>query len=168
MDDLNQPVPPPVPDPKRKIKIGIIVGVIAALVIAAGATGFYFWRTSQNNKATTSSTIDASISSTSATSSAAATSTSTTSSPSGGDENTSRTVACTAQEYAMEESVCASQTPEPVCGNIRYVYDNGAEQFQNNNFTNVCEYCSQFDTNGFLELRGTKMYSMGYSMGRCQ
>ena len=245
-------------DPRRKWKIGIIVGVIIAAILAAGATGYYFWHKHQTK---TASTISASTGNTitsagnfqqtgtlagdkatgfrliytkdgqpstalltfvatskcviswemtceealtkesfgagdlatvegtaqqpvtdnakvtvikltaqkdTGTATPDANSVSATSSPTQGDENTPATVACTAQDYAMDEASCASQTPEKVCGTIRYVYDGGQEQFHDSTSDNVCSYCSQFDADGFLELRGTKMYSMGYKMGACQ
>jgi len=85
-----------------------------------------------------------------------------------GDEATPQTSNCSTNDYNMDDNSCASQTPEQVCGQIRSVYDNGEEQIHNSTFRNVCEFCSQFDTNGFLELRGTKMYSLGYMMGACK
>ena len=79
----------------------------------------------------------------------------------------SGTASCSAYDFNLDESQCLSLTPEKVCGIIRYVYDNSEEATRSSTFTNVCEYCAQFDESGFLELRGAKMYSKGYSMGSC-
>lgn len=84
------------------------------------------------------------------------------------DGATSGAASCTALDFNLNESQCSSQTPEKVCGIIKYIYDNGEEATHSSTFNNVCEYCAQFDGSGFLELRGAKMYSKGYSMGQCQ
>jgi cell division protein FtsN len=75
---------------------------------------------------------------------------------------------CTKDDYAMEESICSSQTPEKVCGTIKYIYDNDQTSTQSTTFNNVCEFCSQFESDGTTILRGTKLMAIGYSMGGCK
>lgn len=57
---------------------------------------------------------------------------------------------------------------QPVCGHTRSIYDQGQRQDGTQEFANVCAYCGFFDREGKQELRGTKMYALGYTEGRCQ
>jgi hypothetical protein len=75
---------------------------------------------------------------------------------------------CTTALYNTDEASCTSQAEEKICGSGRYVYDNGQTQNHDNEYRNPCEYCSAFDQNGFMELRGTKIYATGYKLGACK
>lgn len=63
---------------------------------------------------------------------------------------------------------CDSRPEQKVCGYIRSVYDNGMRQDGTQEFSNFCNYCGFFDHKGFKELRGTKMYALGYKEGPCR
>ncbi|MBU1000000.1 hypothetical protein KKE78_01205 [Patescibacteria group bacterium] len=77
---------------------------------------------------------------------------------------------CPQGMYGIEsESQC--QNPpfnQPVCGHIRSVYDMGQMRDGTQEFSNLCAYCGFFDYKGYYGLRGTKMYALGYTEGRCQ
>jgi len=86
---------------------------------------------------------------------------------------------CTPEQFSTPEAIlaqadwqtfqdpCEKLTEDIVCGRIRSVYDTKQESQVSNEYRNVCSYCEFFDKNGFRELRGTKMYSLGYTKGRC-
>jgi len=183
------PVPPPAPPKKFSgYKIaGLVLGVVAIVVIAGAFLAPNFVKSLVGLNPETTATQTPIISTTatktsspslSATAAQSGTASATKTSQSGSDQTTATsgadtggatgTASCTVDDFNLDESQCSSQTPEKVCGVIRYVYDNGEEATRSTSFLNVCEYCSQFDASGFLELRGTKMYSKGYSMGQCQ
>ncbi len=186
VQNSQPPIVPPAPEPRKfsgyKIA-GLILGVVAVAVLATIFLAPNFARSLVGLSPKTTATATPVVSKTATkTSSATATGSGTTSATGTAQSSSSQTATasgsdtgdttgattCTTADYALDESQCSSQTPERVCGVIRYVYDNGEEATRSSTFTNVCEYCAQFDANGFLELRGTKMYSKGYSMGQCQ
>ena len=187
VQNSQPPIVPPATVPKRVsgLKIaGVVLSIVGIVALVAVAGAFFAPDTfrslvglSPKTTATATPVVSKTATKTSSPSlSATATQSATASAVQGSQTATSESNAggttgsttCTTADYALDESQCSSQTPEKVCGVIRYVYDNGEEATRSSTFTNVCEYCAQFDANGFLELRGTKMYSKGYSMGQCQ
>ncbi|MDH4358483.1 MAG: hypothetical protein OEV37_00840 [Candidatus Berkelbacteria bacterium] len=156
-------------------KIAVIVLAVAVLAVSGVLVFVYLNRSSDSGAGTTATKTPTAEASSAAASGQSATvsvgssaSSRSTATVESSGEGTVGAASCTTYEYNLDESLCPSQPPERVCGVIRYVYDNGQEATLSSTFTNVCEYCSQFDASGFLELRGTKMYSKGYTMGQCQ
>lgn len=80
----------------------------------------------------------------------------------------SELIKCPQRMLGIDKSKCSSFPNKPVCGYARYIYDNNQTQIHNAQYQNICFYCSDLDTNGFQELRGTKIYSLGYKEGLCQ
>jgi 5-hydroxyisourate hydrolase-like protein (transthyretin family) len=88
-------------------------------------------------------------------------------------------IKCSPEQFSTSEGIlaqadwqtyqdpCEKLAEDIVCGRIRSVYDNGQESQVSNEYRNTCSYCAFFDKNGFRELRGTKMYALGYTKGRC-
>ena len=75
---------------------------------------------------------------------------------------------CTQESYSADETSCESLPEDKICGLGRYIYDNGEEQEHGLEYRNPCSFCSFFDQNGFAELRGTKIYALGYYQGTCK
>lgn len=67
----------------------------------------------------------------------------------------------------QNNNFCDGYSSRSVCGYIRHVYEDNREQTHSFDYDNACEFCTQFNWEGFSNVRGTELYVVGYKNGTC-